>query len=177
MADEKPPPPYDHAKWEFEVNRENAHRAHDANTAFHTYVNQAAIDSANLALRTLIVINGGAAVAVLTFLGGVASKDKIDFAKVGVVAGTIEWFAWGVALGVAGMALAYFTNYAMAGIAGRKSLTYMHPFVVENAKSTLWQKLNIVFHLFAIAAAIGSLILFMVGMLATSDAVTHLLAK
>lgn len=42
MADETPPPPYDHAKWAFEVNRENAHRAHDANTAFHIYINQAA---------------------------------------------------------------------------------------------------------------------------------------
>lgn len=35
MADE-PNQPYDHAKWAHEVNQANAHRAHDANTAFHS---------------------------------------------------------------------------------------------------------------------------------------------
>jgi hypothetical protein len=68
--------------------REDAHRAHDNSAAFHTYVNQATIESANIALKTLIVISGGAAIAVLTFLGGVASKDKIDFDSVAPGAGS-----------------------------------------------------------------------------------------
>src|SRR3982074_2857664 len=98
------PPTFEERKYGNDLLREDAHRAHDQNTEFHTYVNKEAVGAANLTLRTLVLINGGAAIAVLTFLGGVASKDKIDFLKVGVVAGTIRWFAFGVALAVAGMA-------------------------------------------------------------------------
>jgi hypothetical protein len=57
--------------------RDDAKRAHDVSIEFHSYTNKAAIDGANLALRTLVVINRGAAIAVLTFLGGVASKDRM----------------------------------------------------------------------------------------------------
>src|ERR1700676_1320142 len=89
------------AKWKVEKVREEAHRAHDNRVAFHNYVNQAAMESANIALKTLIVINGGAAIAILTFLGGVASKDKIDIAHVTPVAMTIRYFAIGVALTLA----------------------------------------------------------------------------
>jgi hypothetical protein len=94
----------------------------------------------------LVLINGGAAIAILTFLGGVASKERIDFVKVGVVADTLKWFAFGVALAVLGMAFAYLTNFAM-------------------------------FHIVAICAAIISLGLFVGGMFAASDAITHLLSK
>ena len=108
--------------------REEARRAHDNSTAFHTYVNQATMESANIALKTLIVINGGAAIAVLTFLGGVASKDKIDFASVAPVAMTIQYFAIGVALTLAAMAFSYLTNYLMVGIENSRLKTYTHPY-------------------------------------------------
>jgi len=111
--------------------REDAHRAHDNSSAFHTYVNQATIESANIALKTLIVINGGAAIAVLTFLGGVASKDKIDFASVAAVAYTIRYFTFGVALTLAAMAFSYLTNYFMAGIEMSRLRTFTHPYVSE----------------------------------------------
>jgi hypothetical protein len=48
---------------------------HDANREFHTYINKGTADTANLTLRTLVVINGGAAIAVLTFLGGLKHRD------------------------------------------------------------------------------------------------------
>jgi hypothetical protein len=66
----------------------------------------------------LIVINGGAAIAILTFLGGVASKEKIDFTKVGAVADTIRYFATGVALALVGMVLSYFTNFLWPELRG-----------------------------------------------------------
>jgi hypothetical protein len=164
-------------KWKHEVNRGDATRAHDVSNEFHAYTNKAAIDSANLALRTLIVINGGAAIAILTFLGGVASKDKIDFTKVGAVADTIKYFAIGVACAVAAMALSYFTNFFMAGVEGYKSKIWEHPYLEETPRSKLMRKLNIGFHVAAFSAAMASLVLFMVGMFAASDKITHLLVK
>jgi hypothetical protein len=58
-----PQPPFEERKWKheleierqrwlFETNRDDAHRAHDHSRAFHTYVNQSAIEGANIALKT-----------------------------------------------------------------------------------------------------------------------------
>jgi hypothetical protein len=90
-------------------------------------------DPANLTLRTFVVINGGAAIAILTFLSGVAAKEKIDFAQVGLVAGTIKWFAFGIALAVFGIALSYLTNFASVGIASSQIDSWDHPHVADGS--------------------------------------------
>ena len=155
------------------LNREDAHRAHDKNEEFHSYVNKAAMETATLSLRTLVVINGGAAIAILTFLGGVASKEKIDFAKVGLVADTLKWFAFGVAFAVFGIALAYLTNFAMASVSSSMAKKWEHPYVSDGPKTKRWRRINLAFHISAILVAIGSLVLFLVGMFAASDAVNQ----
>jgi hypothetical protein len=157
--------------------REDAHRAHDNSTAFHTYVNQATIESANIALKTLIVINGGAAIAVLTFLGGVASKDKIDFANVAPVAMTIRYFAAGVALTLAAMAFSYLTNYLMAGVELSRLKTYVHPYVTEGPNTANHRWWNRLFHILSFGFALASLVLFLIGMYVASDKIAHLLVK
>ena len=48
---------------------EEAHRAHDVLTDFYTSINESTIKSADAALRTFLLVNGGAAVAVLAFMG------------------------------------------------------------------------------------------------------------
>jgi hypothetical protein len=170
-------PSFEQTKWLDEIRREDAHRAFDTSEAFHTYVNKATIDSANLALRFLIVINGGAAIAVLTFLGGVASKDNIDFGKVGDVAHTLRYFAIGVALALAGMAFSYLTNYFMVSIESSKKKSFEHPYLVDGPKTDLMRRLNGVFHVGAFLSALVSLSLFVVGMYIASDKITHLLVK
>jgi hypothetical protein len=170
-------PSFEERKWFHEMRREEAHRAFDNSNAFHTYTNKATIESANLALRTLIVINGGAAIAVLTFLGGVASKEKIDFEKVGNVAHTLRYFAVGVALALAGMAFSYLTNYFMASIESSKTRTYDPPFIADSPKTDLMKKVNGVFHAAAFLSALVSLVLFVAGMYIASDKITNLLVK
>jgi hypothetical protein len=157
--------------------REDAHRAHDNSVAFHTYVNQATIESANIALKTLIVINGGAAIAVLTFLGGVASKDKIDFAAVAPVAMTIRYFAIGVALTLAAMAFSYLTNYFMAGVEVSRQKTYTRPYVIDGANTDNQKWWNNLFHILSFGSALASLLLFVIGMYVASDRIAHLLVK
>lgn len=112
---------------------------------------------------------------MLTFLGGLAAKEKTGYAQVGVVAGSIKWFAFGVALAVFGIALAYLTNFASAGIASSQANNWEHPYVTDGPKSKYWRRANRSFHVAAIFVAIGSLAMFMVGMFSTSDAITHLL--
>lgn len=164
-------------KWTHDLKRDDAKRAHDANQEFRTEINKETVSASNLTLRTLVLINGGAAVGVLTFLGGVASKASVDFARVGDVASTIKWFAFGVALAVAGMALAYLTHYANSQHASSMMRTWEHPYVVDTEKSKVWRCMNLIFHSGAILASITSLILFLIGMFSTSNAVTHMFLK
>jgi hypothetical protein len=67
---------YDHERWLLEMRREDATRAHDAESTFFREVNKSAIDGANLTLRTALLINGGACIAVLGFLGALLSKQQ-----------------------------------------------------------------------------------------------------
>jgi hypothetical protein len=186
MTDQQPPfeqrkwereQEIERAKWLHDLKRDDAKRAHDTNRDFHSNVNQEAIGASNLTLRTLVIINGGAAIAVLTFLGGVAAKDKVDFEQVSSVAGTIKWFAFGVALAVLGMALSYLTHYATASISTSRVNNWEHPYVVDGPKTKGWRRTTGAFHVAAIVVAIGSLILFLVGMLMTSYAITHLVVR
>jgi hypothetical protein len=75
------------------------------------------------------------------------------------------------------MALAYFTNYFMAAVEGAKRRIWEHPYLEETPRSKRMRRLNIVFHVAAFLAAFVSLILFVVGMFAASDKITHLLVK
>jgi hypothetical protein len=167
----------DERKWLHDVKRDDAKRAHDASRDFHSDVNKEAVGTSNLTLRTLVIINGGAAIAVLTFLGGVAAKDKVDFAQVGLVAGTIKWFAFGVAFAVFGMALAYLTHFATASISSSSVNNWEHPYVVDGPKTKRWRQINRAFHIAAILVAIASLVLFLIGMFTASNAITHMLIK
>jgi hypothetical protein len=60
-----------------DLNRKAAERAHEDLTEFTRQNFQAAFQSGQIALRTLILVNGGAAVAVLFFLSTVAAKVSV----------------------------------------------------------------------------------------------------
>ena len=54
---------------------EEAHRAHDVLRAHRRAFNEAAVKSGEVILRTWLLINGRAAIAVLAFMGNVIAKD------------------------------------------------------------------------------------------------------
>ena len=93
------------------VHLEEARRAHDRARDFELSTNEAAINSGQLAIRTAVLINGGAAVAVLAFLGGLAGQGIISVRDLGRIANSLLWFGGGVFLGGLGLALAYFTDF------------------------------------------------------------------
>jgi hypothetical protein len=115
-----------------------------------------------------LLINGGAAAALLTFIGGLPANQKR------AVADTLVWFAWGVAAAVAGLGLAYFTNYATARMEGSKIWHNQPPYVRDGPATARWKRLNIIFHIAAVIVGLASLVLFIVGMLAVRAALTKL---
>ena len=69
------PAPYDHQKWLHEMTRQDAQRAHDQLAQFAQSVNEAAVKGGDAALRAALLINGGAAVSVLAFIGGYSTTS------------------------------------------------------------------------------------------------------
>ena len=57
-------------------DREHALRAHDSNREELQNANAAAIEAGNIAIRSLLLINGGASVALLAFVGAVESGNS-----------------------------------------------------------------------------------------------------
>src|SRR4051794_17778362 len=117
MADpQTPAESFERVKWTHDRNREEAHRAHDRNTAAMDAANEITVKTADSALRLAMLINGGAAVSMLAFIGGLASQDRIKIADLKDVSSSLVIFAIGVALSVGGMAFAYFTHYYTVGV-------------------------------------------------------------
>jgi hypothetical protein len=158
------PPPLEIRKWLHEQNRQAADRAHDKSRERFNRVNEAAISGANLALRMVLLINGGAAIALLTFIRDLSANQKR------AVADALLWFAWGVAAAMFALAFAYFTNYAMAQAEGSKTWQDQPPYVVDRTATASWYWLNGVFHIAAVIVGLASLILFILGMLSVRSA-------
>jgi hypothetical protein len=108
MTDSPSPPsspPFEVRKWAHELKREDAQRAWDRLDAQFDKINEAAIKAADAALRAGLLINGGAAVSVLAFIGSLATKELIAVPQLSRVAGSLEIFAFGVAAAVSGLGL------------------------------------------------------------------------
>ena len=168
MSDQ--PTPTEHAKWVYEQVRDEARRAHDRFAEFHLALSESAIKNSELTLRTGVLINGGAAISVLAFIGG--PQGRIGISQLGGIADCLILFALGVASATAGMCFAYLTHYfTFAGQESNK-LSGEPPFV-QSGPTTKWWKLSarVVYDL-AILACLASLILFVMGMFDVKDAIT-----
>lgn len=123
---------------------------------FGKSVNEQAIVASNIVLRTLIFIHGGAAIALLAFIGNVAGNESLNLnGKISGLSQPLIWFGWGVALTVIAMSSAYFTHY----------LTVGHSFAEAGSRSEKWfgcWKTGC--HILAVFSALGSLTLFLYGM-------------
>jgi hypothetical protein len=130
----------------------------DNESDFAKSVNEQTINSANVLLRTLIIIHGGAAVALLAFIGSIAGSEwfspERNIAKLTM---PLVWFGWGVVVAVVAMLFAYFTNYMTVG----------HTFaLIEDNQSSVrfYGRIKTLFHVIALLAALSSLAIFLCGM-------------
>jgi hypothetical protein len=168
-------PPFEYRKWVHELQRRDAERAHDDVTAFAAKTNEAAIENANLALRTAVLINGGAAVSVLAFIGGLASQGRVTLGpQLNQISSCLVWFASGVAVAALAMGFSYFTNYCIAANASSRLRQWEHPYTAESNKTRKWRCAAIVFQILAIIGGFGSMGLFIFGMIEVKNAIAHL---
>ena len=132
-------------------------RAHDALREVMKRANEATVQSGQLAARTIILINGGAVVAMLAFVGNFASRAQSSLTS---VADSLVYFAIGVAFGAVTLGAAYFANFAGTSALYATDLIRDHPYFQENAGSRRWRVASVVFQVISIVAGIMGLLLF-----------------
>jgi len=174
MTDQKPDGP----EWRYE----EAQRAHDKIDAFVERLDTAAIKSSETALGACLVINGGAEIAVLSFIGGLASKDAISIggSNFNSVADSLVPFAFGVIAAVAGMALSYLVHLLTVGHARSHikvkelSKTGEIIWVRPGKKTWIWGVFRTLGHAVAALAGVASVVLFVCGIFAVRDTVERI---
>lgn len=111
--------------------------------------------------RSCILINGGAAIAILGFVASVARADEGYAGMITGVATALMLFAWGLMAAMAGIGCSYFMGAtAINGLSARSSS-------VERCFNVA----NSVFHVLAVAAAVTAAVCFLRGAWAVKAAV------
>jgi hypothetical protein len=150
-------------------------KAHKKNFEFSMAVNESARSYASGALKTAVIINGGAAIALLTFIGNVYSTNETNaLPPIAQLTNPIMWFAWGVALAAFAMSFGFFANQSTVEEVAAKDSQIAFPYFVENKQSKRWHLIGAVFYALTSLAGVGSLLMFICGMLAIRDAITLL---
>jgi hypothetical protein len=157
-----------------ELSRELRSREHDRLNTILEKSEEATLRSAENSIRIVLLINGGAAVSVLAFAGSLASKDRVTADQLFRVAEGLVWFAWRVASSALTSFLSYLTNISYNFATGAKLRQPAFPYVVPTRQSVVWLRIGRIFHGLALLTALGSPILFAIGMYEVRDAIRHL---
>ncbi len=181
MTDQQTPPllqgaptPFEVQKWLEDIRRQDAYRSHDRWDSITDTLDEAAIKASENGLRAAILINGGAAVSVLAFIGGLASKDLIKIDRLAEVASSLMIFGIGVLLAAIGIGLSYCTHYFSGKIISTFQRGFDHPYVTSSPKGAKWTICRNIVHVLAFVAGIASLVFFGWGMYSVKVAITHL---
>lgn len=145
-----------------DLDRKTAERAHENLTEFTRQNYEAAFKSGQIALRTVVLVNGGAAVAVLFFLSAIAAK--VSVAQISVVAHSLIWFVAGITCGLIALTCAYLTNLYDANVGTSVSQTWQYPYSQPGRYTHYFVRISRFVHILAIVAGSASLLLFIVGM-------------
>ena len=84
---------------------------------------RAVVSFATIAIRGLLIINGGAAIALLAFLGHIASSPT-SAALVPVLSGALMYFGWGAFLAAFAAGGAYLAQVLFTELEGEKSVIW-----------------------------------------------------
>jgi hypothetical protein len=148
-----------------ERKREDAIRAHDRHYKFIDQLNEAAVKSGELTFRSTLIINGGAAVALLAFISGLASSGKLPPASLVSFSVGLMSFAYGVVVSAFGIGVSYLVHYCQSCAMASKKLSWDHPFVHETPSSMHWMCARNVALVVAILAGLAAIGFFVCGML------------
>lgn len=151
-----------------ELNRQHALRHHERLDRIEADNDKAAIDAGAIAVRTLVLVNGGAVVAMLAFLANVINEGSGD--QYDGVLSSLTLFALGVFFAVGTAIGAYMTNLSAALRVAWTRRTWDYPYEKKTKQSKIWHRFSALFHYLSIGAGFTSLVLFLAGVLSLKQA-------
>ncbi len=153
-----------------EIDRTHALLAHERNAKLGDQLNDAAIASANLAMKTAFLINGGAVIALLGFIASLV-REPAMLPKLIYISSTLGFFGWGLALAAIGSGTIYFTHYCGAVSTLSHNSAWDHPYVFSTPTSTRWRRLAIFWQIASVGLGLSSWIFFCLGMCSVKKAI------
>jgi hypothetical protein len=119
----------------YDRNRRAAERQHDLVDDLGKRLTEASTRDAQEAIKVALLINSGAAVAILAFISTLASRSSITLANLKAITNNLYWFMGGIISSGITAACAYLSNILYAGHLMRRDKLWEHPYVKENAGS------------------------------------------
>ena len=153
--------------------KEDARRAHDNYEAFISSTNAAAVELAGMTLKALLLLNGGAAVAMLGFVASLASNLLGEQVSLFRVVLSLQYFSLGAAAAVFASGLSYLVLYLQAAEAEAHDRVMTAPFVQRSKRSIALGRWATFLLISAIVVSGLSLVLFLRGVWLTGGIVTH----
>jgi hypothetical protein len=172
MADEAS---FEQRRYAHEVARRAAERAHDHLIEHGNKLNEGAMKDAQAAIRIVLAINGGAAVAILAFIGGLKSRNDITITQLHPIANSLIYFISGTATAAIAAACAYLTNLGYARGALLKQPIWEHPYHLETRTSRRHVRVGRLCHALGVVMFVLAVVLFCWGMLRTTTAIQALM--
>lgn len=153
----------------------DAEREHEKADKFFDKSNEYTVNSGNIAIRTILLINGAAAITLLAFIGNLISNSSINFSPQFVgLTNSLMWFVVGVAFTAFGMGVAYIANYLMTTAQSKVERNFVHPYthITKTVKNCqIWAYSP---QIITIAVTMAALIFFIIGMFEVKDAIATL---
>lgn len=158
------------------ANIRAAERAHDRADEQAQQVNEAAVRDAQAAIRIVLILNGGAVIAVLAFVGSLAAKGTSQLPLLHEVISHSFWFVLGAASTGVVAALAYLTNVCYGASWAYLERAWAHPYLRNTRKATWWGRAGLVFHILGLLGFLAGLGFFITGVSELRGAMLRLFA-
>ena len=154
-----------------EFNIRTAERAHDERAAYARAMQKTVMKDAWGVIRNLILINGGAAISILTFVGALAARASTQPAQLSAISRGLVLFAVGVVAATVTAALSYLTNYCYGEATNWESRDNVHPYNHPTPRTRRFTKFGRICHVVALLCVIVSLVCFVWGVIVVARAV------
>jgi hypothetical protein len=147
-----------------------AEKAHENQTEFARAANLAAVTTGTETVKAILLINGGACVAVLAFIGSLASQGQV----VTDLAVSLVWFAIGALVAVISAGFGYLTNLSYFAESNARTRHFDEPYVRETDASRRHHVAGSVTRWLTICCAIVGILAFVGGVFVANCAFKHL---
>lgn len=150
---------------EWKLNHEHALAVHAHHRSTNSQMLEAGLSFALEAIRTAVLVNGGAVVAMAAFIGATynAPADEVGPVRVALL---FPAFLFAIGAMLAGLAsgCAYFTQLMYQEAAEEHSIHWQQPFVRETEASKAKTHWGIIWHVLGVVFVLGSYAFLGVGL-------------